>query len=285
MTMRPEHDPTTASPVSSAAPSCGPDGGGNLRVLLVDDEPPARERLRRLLDRIGAVTVVGEVATGSAALTAIERLEPDVVLLDINLPDLDGLRVLEALDDPPAVIFCTAYSEHAVRAFDLEAVDYLLKPFSAERLRRALQRTRRFLTPLPSSSPAGEGGGEAGEGARSGPELRRVPALEGLSTVLVPVERIIAIRVEEGVTFLLRDDGERLICDEPVRELEASLPERLFFRANRQALINLEAVQSFEPTPEGGLRVRLRTGVTEQVSRRRVRHFRNRIRAGPPGYS
>lgn len=258
------------------------EGAGNpalLRVLLVDDEPLALERLRLLLDRIGGAVVVAEAATGAAALEAIEKLAPDVVLLDINLPDLSGLRLLEALDDPPAVIFCTAYAEHAMHAYDLEAADYLLKPFSAERLGRALERTRRLLAPATGGDHAGpEQGDESARSAEAPAPASRISALDGPATVLVPVERIVCFRVEVGVTFLFRDDGESLICCDPIRTLEMVLPERSFFRANRQAIISLDAVLSFEPAPEGGYRVQLRSGIVEHVSRRRARFFRTRIR-------
>ncbi|MCC7391964.1 response regulator [Candidatus Sumerlaeota bacterium] len=113
-----------------------------IRLLIVDDEPLARERARRLLDRAQDIDIVGECANGTEAFAAIEKLQPDVVLLDINMPGLDGLRLVEALDDPPAIIFATAHDHHAVQAFELEAADYLLKPFSAERLKRALDRVR-----------------------------------------------------------------------------------------------------------------------------------------------
>ncbi|MDX2177175.1 MAG: response regulator transcription factor [Candidatus Sumerlaeia bacterium] len=231
-----------------------------LRVLIVDDEPLARERLRMLLARVGGNDVAGEAADGHQALRAIDELQPDVVFLDIRMPGLDGLRVIEALDDPPPVVLSTAHEEHAVRAFDLDVADYLLKPYSAERVARALDRARRLASPAPPTRAA-----------------TRVAAQDGASTVLVPVDAIVAIRLEEGVVFIHREDGERLIADDPLQRLEEILAGGDLLRVSRQALVNLRRVESFEPTDEGGLRLRLSDGSTETASRRRARAVRARL--------
>jgi DNA-binding LytR/AlgR family response regulator len=235
-----------------------------LRLLLVDDEPLARERARRLLERVGDVEIVGEAQHGREALARIEELQPDVLLLDINMPELDGLRLLEALDDPPAVIFATAHEHHAVRAFDLEAVDYLLKPFSAERLKRALDRVRRQFA---LGKAAGAEGGKSG----------RIPAENGRSIELLPPERIVAARIDEGVVFLLRDDGEKLTFAGSLQELEEQLPLEDFLRASRRSIVQVAAIERFVPTLEGGLLLYLRGGAEEVVSRRRARFFRSRL--------
>ena len=238
--------------------------GAPLRILVVDDEPLARERALHLLAKIDGVEVVGQAADGNEALELIESQQPDVLLLDVQMPGLDGVRLLEALDDPPAVIFSTAFDKYAVQAFNLEAVDYLLKPYSAERLTRALDRVRRLLS-----------------GGAPRPEERdskaTVPAQLGLSTQLVPVERIVLFQIEEEVVFLLRDDREKLICDLSLREIETSLTAESFFRVSRQAIINLGAVESLTPTAEGGYRLTLKTGAEATVSRRRARHLRARL--------
>jgi DNA-binding LytR/AlgR family response regulator len=230
-----------------------------IRALIVDDEPPARERLRRLVERVGGVEIIGEAGNGRAALEMIERLQPDVVLLDINMPELDGIRTLEALDDPPAVIFTTAYEHHAVRAFELEAVDYLLKPFSAERLGKALDRARRHCV---------------AEDSASGAKPVRIPAENGRETELLTCEQIDAARIEEGVVFLLREDGERLCFAGTLQDLEEMLPKGSFLRASRQSLVRIGAITGFAANAEGGLQLRLRCGEEETVSRRRARFFR-----------
>jgi DNA-binding LytR/AlgR family response regulator len=113
-----------------------------IRALIVDDEAPARERLRRLLAGIESVQVLGEAVDGLQAVERIEALAPDLVFLDVQMPGLDGLAVIEALEDPPAVIFVTAYDEYAIRAFEVHAVDYLLKPYSRDRLAAAVRRAQ-----------------------------------------------------------------------------------------------------------------------------------------------
>ncbi len=234
-----------------------------LTVLIVDDEPPARERARRLLEGIEDTEIVGEANSGAAALEMIELLQPDVAFHHIQKPDLDRMRLLEAVDDPPAVIFSTAHEQYAAKAFDLEAVDYLLKPYSAERLSRALDRARRLLS-----------GAEADDSSK---ETDRIPAQCGLRTELTPTDRIVEIFLAENVVFIIRDDGEQLISDMPLRDLEATLPSRSFFRVSRQAIVNMNMLESYEPTSEGGLRLQLKGGRTQTVSRRRVRHFRARV--------
>ncbi|MEQ8820311.1 MAG: response regulator [Sumerlaeia bacterium] len=235
-----------------------------LRVVLVDDEPLARERLRRLLEKTGGTELLGEAANGREALTLIEKTQPDVVLLDINMPDIDGFRVLQALDDPPAVIFSTAYDEHAVRAFELEAVDYLLKPYSSERLGKALDRARRTLMP--------RGGETRPEG-----EACRIACENGLEMEFVPAARVVCARIEEGVVFVIRDDGESLTCGLSLQELEERVPAGTFFRVSRQAIVNLGAIEAYSAKEEGGLELRLKGGHSETVTRRRARHLRGRM--------
>lgn len=238
-----------------------------LRILLVDDEPLALERARRLLGVVGGVEVIGECSNGRDALACIEADPPDAVLLDINMPELDGLRMLEALDDPPAIIFATAYDQHAVRAFDLDATDYLLKPFSAERLGRALAKVKKQLgdhTQADLANTASSSG-------------VRIPVDTGRCIQMIPSENLSGARIDESVVFLLHDDGELLCYAGTLQNLELHLPPRSFLRASRSAIVNLNAIERFEPTEEGGLKLSLRGGHTEQVSRRRARFFRRRL--------
>lgn len=234
-----------------------------LRIVIADDEPLARDRLRRLLSRVDGVLVVGEARCGMDALTLIESEQPDVAILDVQMPDITGLHVIRSLDDPPAIILSTAHEQYAVEAFELEVVDYLLKPYSAERLQKAIERAGRLLR-------------RQGEPAAT-ESLPRLAALDGNATVLVPIERILQLRLEETVVFLLRDDGEKLICEENLKELEPKLPESAFFRANRQAIVNLDRVQSYRALRDGSVELTLSGGCKVCVSRRRARHFYARI--------
>ncbi len=234
-----------------------------MRLVIVEDEAPARERIRRLLNTVSDVEIIGEATNGHEGLTLIEREQPDIVILDINMPEVDGMRMLEALDDPPFVIFSTAYDHHAVRAFELEAADYLLKPYSAERLRRALDRVRRQFAIAHTAS--------------SGDSPDRIPAENGRDVELVDPASIVVARIEESVVFILRDDGEQLLHPGTLQQLEEKLPSGLFLRASRKAVVNADAIISMTPTDEGGLLLRLKGGLEENVSRRRARYFRARL--------
>lgn len=236
-----------------------------LRAVIVEDESLARDRLRRLLGRTGGIDIVGEASNGRDGFALVESTHPDVLLLDINMPELDGLRLLEALDDPPAVIFTTAYEHHAVRAFELEAVDYLLKPFSAERLGRAVDRVRRQFAVRPTAPLAA---------------APPIAAEDGRRTILLPPANLVLARIVERVVLLRRDDGETLCYTGTLQELEESLPEGDFLRASRQCIVNRHAITAYSPTPEGGLRLDLATGESETVSRRRARFFRHGLRWG-----
>lgn len=232
-----------------------------LRVVIADDEPLARLRLRRMLESISEIEILAEAATGRETLEQVEHHEPDLLLLDINMPDISGLRVLAAMDDPPAVVFSTAYQEHAVEAFDLDAVDYLLKPYSAQRLARAIERARDRITPPPSLVRA----------------AARIPVDDGRSVKLLDPAEVSIVRIESGVVFLYHCSGEKHTTPESLKDIETRLSGETFLRASRQAIININEVVSMEPTGDGALLLRLRGGLHETISRRRARHFRDRL--------
>ncbi|MDX1973878.1 MAG: LytTR family DNA-binding domain-containing protein [Candidatus Sumerlaeia bacterium] len=238
-----------------------------LRLLIVDDEEPARLRTRRLLEKVPHIEVLGEASNGREALQLIEDLQPDVVLLDIQMPGLDGMRLVEALDDPPAIIFATAFEEHAVRAFDLEVVDYLLKPFSAERLSRALERARRLWEfQIPKSATE-----------TTSP---KIPSENGNTVELLAPTEIAAARIEETVVFLLKVNGERTCFAGTLQELEEQLAGSGFIRCSRQALINRHHVQTITPLPDGTMELKLAGNHRETVSRRRARILREMFGLG-----
>lgn len=233
-----------------------------LEVMIVEDEAPARERLRRLLERVGQCEVVAEASNGADALRLLEVRQPDVLLLDINMPGIDGLRLAEALDDPPLIVFTTAYEHHALRAFELEAIDYLLKPFSAERLAKALDRARRML--------------ERAVGAE-GSSPSRIAAEDGRDTVYLDAEALALARIEEGVVFLFLRAGERLIFAGSLQQLQALLPGRGFLQASRQSIVNVDAIRRSTTLGDGRLLLELDGGAREEVSRRRARFFRSAL--------
>jgi two-component system LytT family response regulator len=243
----------------------------SIRTLIVDDEAPARERLKRLLANLEGVEVIGEAGDGIQATEAIERLAPDLVLLDIQMPGLDGFGVVEALDDPPAVIFVTAYDQYAIRAFEVHALDYLLKPFSRERLAKAIHRAQKALA----------------EGQDLSAQLR--PLLEELTSEGRYLARL-AVRDRECIRVLDADEVDWIgIEDEqvmvhvgdqayPIRrtltELEARLDPKCFFRAHRSAIVNLDRVQEVIPWFKGSHILRLTTGAEVDLSRVQARALR-----------
>jgi len=242
-----------------------------IRTLIVDDEAPARERLKRYLADLQDVEVTGEASNGVQAVEMIEALSPELVLLDIQMPGLDGFGVLEALDEPPAIIFVTAYDQYAIRAFEVHALDYLLKPFSRQRLAKALDHAREALA----------------EGQDLGAQLR--PLLEGLAAEGRYLTRL-AVRDRETILVLdsqevdwIGIDDEKVVVHVgdrtfPVRrtltELEARLDPKQFFRAHRSAIVNLDRIEEIIPWFKGSHVLRLTTGAEVDLSRAQARALR-----------
>lgn len=241
-----------------------------MRILIVDDEAPARERLRRMLDELGGHEVVGEAGDGAGALRQATTLAPDLVLLDVRMPGMNGLEVayhLATLEHAPAVVFATAYEEFAVDAFDARAVGYLLKPVRAEKLASALARAQ----PLD----------HAALGAlnrQSGSESRRnVCARVRGELRLIPVDEVVYFRADLKYVTVRHQHGEVLI-EESLKALEDEFGER-FVRVHRNALVAVTAIEALERDAEGHARIRLR-GIDEtlEVSRREVATVKGRLR-------
>ena len=223
-------------------------GEAALRVLIVDDEPMARARLRRMLDGEHGVAVVGECSNGEEAAFALASLKPDLVFLDIQMPGMDGFGTLHraAAAWRPRVVFVTAFSEHAVDAFEHGAVDYLLKPYSRERLRLALERARTGRQPAPTAP---------GEGFA---ERLAVPAGQRLR--LVPVQSIDCIIAQLNYVEL-HLGSERLVLRETMAAMEAQLDPRLFARIHRSRIVRIAAVGEIEALGGGQYVFRLASGL------------------------
>jgi len=242
-----------------------------LKVLIVDDEPPARERLRSLLVEIPDMEVVGEAVNGQQSLSRAHELAPDVVLLDVRMPGMDGIEVarhLNALEEPPAVIFTTAFDEYAVNAFEAHAVGYLLKPIRKEKLAAALERAGRLTRPQLQKIAAAAGGDKG----RTHIAARR---REGLR--LIPVEDVQYFLAEQKYTTVRHINGEDLIEDS-LRALEEEFNEA-FVRIHRNALVSVRFLERIERNAEGQYFVRLRgCEAPLQVSRRMAGELRERFR-------
>jgi two-component system response regulator AlgR len=242
-----------------------------MRVLIADDEAPARERLRRLLVEIGPPwRLVGEVPDGGEALAACRAQPIDVALLDIRMPRVDGLACARALQDlptPPAVIFVTAYDEHALAAFDAHAVDYLLKPIRRDRLEAALARARSLTRAQLSALEAGR------------PEREHLVVTYRGGITRIPVEEVVYLRAEQKYVVARHAGGEALL-EESLRSLEERFADR-FVRVHRNALVARDAVVGLEKDAAGGCHLCLR-GVPDrlEVSRRHLPEIRAWVREG-----
>ncbi|MBS0569982.1 MAG: response regulator transcription factor [Proteobacteria bacterium] len=243
-----------------------------MKILIVDDEPLARERLIALLRDCGNVEIAGEAGDGRAALEAAARLHPDLVLLDIRMPLMDGLetaRHLAGFDAPPAIVFCTAYDEHALAAFDTGALDYLVKPVRIERLRTALERARRF-----GSEDLARLGAAAGKAARRGHLCARVRG----NLVLVPVADIQYLLAEDKYVAVHHARGEVLI-EESLKALEEEFGER-FVRIHRNCLVARERLAGLVRGPDGSIHARIDgVATTLEVSRRNLPALRKLVRS------
>ncbi len=242
-----------------------------MRILIVDDEPPARERLRRLLAEIDDCEVVGEASEGEEALNLCGELHPDVVLLDVRMPGLTGIQVarhIDSLEDPPAVIFTTAYDQYAVEAFETEAVGYLLKPVRKEKLAHALRHAARIS---PSRLV------KLAESARIEHRRDQICARLGEQLRLIPIGDIYYFLADQKYVTVRHKGGESLI-DESLKSLgEEFAPD--FVRIHRNALVAEKQISAVERTDAGQYVVRVRDcGDVLDVSRRHAAELLRRIR-------
>jgi len=242
-----------------------------MKLLIVDDEPPARERLRSLLEEIGDCEIVGEAGNGEEALATCGEARPDVVLLDVRMPGLSGIEVarhIDSLEDPPAVIFTTAYDQYAVDAFETEAVGYLLKPVRKEKLAHALRHAGR-ISPTRLARVAKSAGFEQRREqicARLGDQLR-----------LIPVADIYYFLADQKYITVRHKGGENLI-DESLKSLAEEFASD-FVRIHRNALVSERQISAVERTDDGQYIVRVRDcGTVLQVSRRHAAELLRRIR-------
>ena len=239
-----------------------------IRALVVDDEPLARERIRDILETDSEIEIIGECASGEEAIEAIERQTPDLVFLDVEMPGKDGFAVLEELgpDRIPAIIFVTAYDQYAVRAFEVYALDYLLKPFDQERFEKALLRAKAHIQ------------NEKSENLTE----RILSALEEIKSKPVHLERLV-IKMNGHVFFVKTDDidwleaegnyvrlhagKESYLLRDTISALEGQLDPKRFVRVHRSAIVNVDRIQELQAWFHGEYRIILREGVQLTLSR------------------
>ena len=226
-----------------------------MKAIIVDDERLARLELRRLLAAHAEVEIVGEARNGDEAVALLGDLSPDVLFLDIQMPGMTGFDLLEKLDDVPPVIFTTAFDEHAIKAFEVNAIDYLLKPIDPARLAAALGRVRP-RTPKPA--------------------LDHVFVREGERCWIVRLADVLLLE-SEGNYARLCFGKERPLIRRSLNALEAQLDPAVFFRANRAQMINLSWIQQVDAGVDGGLVATLKGGRTVELSRRQASRLREKL--------
>lgn len=250
---------------------------GALRVVIVDDEAPARRDLKRILGTIDGVDVAGEAADGPAAVKLIRKLEPDVVLLDIQMPGLDGFGVLarlEGMERRPSIVFVTAFDQYAIKAFDVHAVDYVLKPVEEARLAEAIDRSRRI-----------RGGAEQGPDlaallAAVGASAKRLAVRQGEGLVMVNVDDILFATVEAGEVRVVARELEGAVSFRSLDELERELAGLGFMRVHKSYLANVSRIHEITPWFSGSYKIRMegKSGPVIPLSRAQARELRKIIK-------
>jgi two-component system LytT family response regulator len=248
-----------------------------IRAVIVDDEELARQVIRELLIPHPEIEVVGECANGLEAVKIAAETKPDLIFLDIQMPKLDGFEVLELIGTEKAIIFVTAYDSYAIRAFEVHAVDYLLKPFGAERFEAALERAKQRLD---SRSPSATvPATELAAAARPPTQyLERIPVRDGTQVFIIPVSKLDFAEAQDDYVAL-SSEGKKHLKQQPISSLEAALDPSRFLRIHRSYIVNLERVAKVEPYGKDSHVAVLRSGVQLPVSRAgyaRLRAFLDR---------
>jgi two-component system LytT family response regulator len=268
-----------------------------IRVLIVDDEPLARQRVEDLLDAEEAVEIVASVDNGTAAVDAVRSLHPDLVFLDVQMPGKTGIDVVREVgpDEMPATIFVTAYDRYALQAFDLAAVDYLVKPFDDERFEQAFRRARRHvelqemgelrerLLAVLDAGP--RGGAPAGDGAQAGtasPPRNDTPYLERIAVEMRGKVRVVPVAQIEYITasgpYVELHTSERAyLIREAIQTLEQRLDPNRFLRIHRSIIVRVDLIDTFHRGAGGDYEVQLKSGVRLRVSRSRREELERRL--------
>lgn len=229
-----------------------------LRAMIVDDEAPARSELRFLLEQTGKIGSINEASSVRLAIEMLMENRVDVVFLDISMPGASGIQLAEALHklkNPPAVVFVTAYSDHAVEAFDVDATDYLMKPVEEARLDQAINKVLARVKPTSDSSKS---------------SIERIPVEKGGRKVLIPVDQIRCIMAKDDYSCIFTED-DRYLSTTSLAQFESKLGDFGFFRVHRRYIVNLANVEDVETVPSGAIQLGV-SGVDDRipVSRRRV---------------
>ncbi len=247
-----------------------------MKAIIVEDEQPAVARLQNMLTEFPEVEVLAVASTGEEAARTIDALRPDLVFLDVQLPDMSGVDLLKLIEHRPQIIFTTAYDAYAVQAFELGALDYLLKPFSAERLAEALQRVQARLHSQEDTAQKLQQ--LLTQLAGRQPYLQRIPCRAGQKILILPVNQILYFATDKKLVFA-HLPGKRYCINYTLEELQQRLDPEKFFRCHRTTIVNLDYVRSIEPWFGGTYRITLR-GLEDTplpVSRNAARQLREKL--------
>jgi two-component system, LytTR family, response regulator len=242
------------------------------RALVVEDEPIARRQLRDLIADVDWIECVGEAADGVTAVALIDQLQPDLVFLDIEMPELNGLEVLGRIKHDPAVVFTTAYDKFAVAAFELEAIDYLLKPFGRDRLLAALERVRRAVRG-DADVPVAQRASEAAEQLSGNGALARIFVRDRGRIVPIAIGDIERLEADDDYVAV-HSRGRRFLVYLGMNEFEARLDSERFLRVHRSHIVNLEHVAALAPYDATRLQIEMKDGKKIIASRTRSRELR-----------
>ena len=244
-----------------------------MRAVIADDEQLARRLLREYLAADPGIEIVAECSDGFEAVKAVSEAKPDVVFLDVQMPKLDGFEVLELIDDSVAVVFVTAFDQYAMKAFEAEAVDYLLKPFTEDRLKETIGRVKRRVGEVRHASLSPR----LRESARPpGQFLERIVVKDGTTVHVIPAGKLDAAEAQDDYVSL-RSDGRNWLKQQTIASLETALDPARFLRAHRSWLVNIERIVRVEPNTKDTWIAILRDGSQIPMSRSGYARFRELI--------
>jgi two-component system LytT family response regulator len=245
-----------------------------IKAIIIDDEPPARSLLRRYLKEINEVQVLGEYENGFAGLKAIHELKPDLIFLDIQMPKLNGFEMLELLDEIPKVIFITAYDQYAVKAFERNAVDYLLKPFSQERLKAAVEKTRKLKQNSASQLPVKA---LILDHQKSIEFIDRVAVKTGTKIRIIYTDEICYLESQDDYVMIYTEDGKYL-KQNTMKYFEKNLPPKSFVRVHRSYIVKLDFVAQIELYERDSYIIKLKNQQTIPVSKSGYNRLRDTLK-------
>lgn len=248
-----------------------------IRVLIIDDEPLARDLVKKYLTGNPGIEILGECENGFDALKAIQELKPDLLLLDIQMPKIDGFELLEVLDPKPEIIFTTAFDQYAIRAFELNAVDYLLKPFSKERLDQALDKAKGRIFAAKDASPAVSPLQKLQQQVDDDRKtIERVVTRLGSKITVIPVEKIWYIEAADDYVMIWSELGNHL-KEKTMKYFEEHLPQGQFIRTHRSNIINISQVLSLELYSKDSYLAIMKSGARLKVSAEGYKRLREKF--------